>query len=115
MDRLAVVEGFQLRQFLAIGFQQVRQLQQQALAVGGALRLPAPLEGPTCGVHRQVDIGLGSCRDLGQLFATGGVVHRHPRTAEGRLAVTVDQQAMLTVYECSDTWSMATLILNPRR
>ena len=64
-DGLAVIERFQFREFVGVGFENVAELPHQFAAVGRLhLRPRAGFESPPCRFHRRVDIFGAAFSDL---------------------------------------------------
>ncbi|MNE63099.1 hypothetical protein D3C80_1584290 [compost metagenome] len=100
-DELAGLQGFQLRQFFAVGFQQVGQLEQHCGAGGGAGVRPGG-KALARGADGMVDIGLVGVGDVGDGLAVGRVDHGNVRRRLAGEVLAVDEHAMLAGQEGRD-------------
>ncbi|MCY1347593.1 hypothetical protein D9M68_364610 [compost metagenome] len=75
-DRLAHVDGFDLRQFIGVGFDQVSQAVQQAFPLQGFELAPgAAIELRASGLHGTLQIVRGAHGDAGEHAAGGRLDH----------------------------------------
>ena len=69
----AHVEGVEQREFVVISVYQIRQAQQQALALEGFGLAPGAVKSLARGGYRQVDVGCVALSDMSQQVAGGWV------------------------------------------
>ena len=92
-DRLADVQGFEQREFVAVRLDQFGPAQQHALARRRRLAGPARVgKGRACGGHGAVDVGGITGGDLHPGLAVRGIHAGERRAVGGVGAVAVDQQ-----------------------
>ncbi|MCY1225918.1 hypothetical protein D9M72_381300 [compost metagenome] len=97
---LAVVQAFQLGQFLGVAFHQVGQAPQQVLPLARAHAAPGRIvEGPAGGLHGAVDVLEGGRGHLAEDFACGRVAETHGVAAGGVLPLCADQHLQLAIEE----------------
>ena len=75
-DRLADIEGFQLREFLDARFDQFAEPKKEPAALGRAEPAPVPGERPLGRIHGCVNVGASPARNSADLRAARGILER---------------------------------------
>src|SRR5580704_8442982 len=102
LERLAVVERFKLREFLAMLVNQVRELPHHLPTLRSRyLRPRTGFESSTSGFHRAVNVFLVAFRDVGQHFARRGIVSGKSLSGSGFNPLAVYQHLASLGYKPS--------------